>query len=272
MPDHRQPPVGIDASVATAARMYDYWLGGHDNFAADRIAALKVSQTLPEAAALARANRAFLGRAVQYLAAEAGIRQFLDLGTGLPTGGNVHQVAQAAAPSARVVYVDSDPMVLAHARALKTGDGTAVLHADLRDTDTVLGHPDTRRLIDFSQPLAILFIAVLHFVPDPDAHDAVARYTSIAAPGSYLAISHGTTDPDPGTAVAGTQVYASTANPSSGRPSDDILGFFDGFDLLDPGLVPVQQWRPDEPPATNASKSWVLGGVARRDTSRLRAP
>jgi S-adenosyl methyltransferase len=263
VPDHRQPPAGIDASVATAARMYDYWLGGHDNFAADRIAALKVSQTLPEAAALARANRAFLGRAVRYLAAEAGIRQFLDLGTGLPTGGNVHQVAQAIAPDARVLYVDSDPMVLAHARALKTGDGTAVLHADLRDADAILGHPDTRRLIDFSEPLAVLFVAVLHFVPDPDAHEAVARYTSIAVPGSYLVISHGTTDPDPGTAEAGTEIYARTANPSTGRSRDDILKFFDGLDPLDPGLVPVQQWRPDEPPAASAGKSWVLGGVAK---------
>jgi S-adenosyl methyltransferase len=272
VPDHGQPPAGIDASVATAARMYDYWLGGHDNFAADRIAALQVSQTLPEAADLARANRAFLGRAVRFLAAEAGIRQFLDLGTGLPTGGNVHQVAQAIAPQARVVYVDSDPMVLAHARALKTGEGTTVLHADLRDADAILAHPDTRRLIDFSQPLAILFVAVLHFVPDPDAAVAVARYTSVAPPGSYLVMSHGTSDPDPQAAEAGTEVYARTANPSTGRTRLAIQGFFDGMKLLDPGLVPVQQWRPDEPPATAQGKSWVLGGVARRETNHATTP
>ena len=149
--------------------MYDYWLGGHDNFAADRIAALKVTERTPGVAEAARANRAFLGRAVRYLAGEAGIRQFLDLGTGLPTKGNVHQVAQRITPGAHVVYVDNDPMVFAHARALKTGDGTAVIHADLRDPDTILNHPETRRLIDFSQPLAILFVSVLHFVPDPDA-------------------------------------------------------------------------------------------------------
>ncbi|HMH94918.1 MAG TPA: SAM-dependent methyltransferase, partial [Streptosporangiaceae bacterium] len=173
MPDHRPPPAGIDATVATAARMYDYWLGGHDNFAADRIAALKLAEHAPDVPFLAKANRAFLGRAVRYLAGEAGIRQFLDLGTGLPTKGNVHQVAQAIVPAARVVYVDNDPMVMAHSRALKTGEGTAVIHADLRDPDTILGHPDTRRLIDFSEPLAVLFVSVLHFVDDDDAGAAV---------------------------------------------------------------------------------------------------
>jgi len=163
--------------------MYDYWLGGHDNFAADRIAALKVAERSPEAPLVARANRAFLGRAVRFLAEEAGITQFLDLGTGLPTRGNVHQVAQEVTPEARVVYVDCDPMVLAHSRALKTGAGTAVIHADLRQAAAILDHPDTRRLIDFGQPLAILFVAVLHFLGDQDAAAAVARFTAAAPPG-----------------------------------------------------------------------------------------
>ena len=260
----RQPPPGIDASVATAARMYDYWLGGHDNFAADRIAALKISDRSPEAPFVAQGNRKFLGRAVRFLAGEAGIRQFLDLGTGLPTRGNVHQVAQATAPGARVVYVDNDPMVLAHSRALKTGEGTAVIRADLRDPDTILDHPDTRRLIDFSEPLAVLFVAVLHFVGGPDAHQAVARFTGAAAPGSYLVLSHITGDPDPEAAAAFTAVYAGTANPNTLRTHGEILAFFDGLEVLEPGLVPVQHWRPDEPGPAGAGQSWMLGGVGRK--------
>jgi hypothetical protein len=262
--DGAQAPPGIDASVATAARMYDYWLGGHDNFAADRIAALKVAESLPEVPLVAKANRAFLGRAVRFLAGEAGIRQFLDLGTGLPTGGNVHQVAQAIAPGARVVYVDNDPMVLAHARALKTGEGTAVIHADLRDAGTILDYPDTRRLIDFSQPLAILFVAVLHFVGDPDARAAVARFTSAAAPGSYLVLSHATGDPDPQSATAGTAPYAGTANPVTLRTGAEILEFFDGLDMVEPGLVAVQHWRPGENDPADPGSVWLLGGVGRK--------
>jgi O-methyltransferase involved in polyketide biosynthesis len=258
-----QPPAGIDATVPTAARMYDYWLGGHDNFAADRIAALKVAETSPEVPLVAKANRAFLGRAVRYLAGEAGIRQFLDLGTGLPTKGNVHQIAQAITPGAHVVYVDNDPMVLAHARALKTGDGTAVIHADLRDPDTILGHPETRRLIDFSQPLAILFVAVLHYVPDPDAHDAVAAFASAAAPGSHLVLTHVTGGTDPPAAAVGRAVFARSANPVTPRPEERVLAFFDGLEILEPGLVPVQQWRPDEHAPAGPDKTWLIGGIAR---------
>jgi SAM-dependent methyltransferase len=259
-----RPPPGIDSTVPTAARMYDYWLGGHDNFAADRIAALKVTERTPGVAEAARANRKFLGRAVRYLAGEAGIRQFLDLGTGLPTKGNVHQVAQAITPGAHVVYVDNDPMVLAHARALKTGDGTAVIHADLRDPDTILSHPETRRLIDFSKPLAILFVSVLHFVPDPDAHEAVAEFASAAAPGSHLVLSHGYHNQDLQASAATTTVYASTTSPVTQRTPEEILTFFDGLEILEPGLVPVQQWRPDEPGPSALSKAWILGGVARK--------
>jgi SAM-dependent methyltransferase len=258
-----QPPAGIDATVPTAARMYDYWLGGHDNFAADRIAALKVAETSPEVPLVAKANRAFLSRAVRYLAGEAGIRQFLDLGTGLPTKGNVHQIAQAITPGAHVVYVDNDPMVLAHARALKTGDGTAVIHADLRDPDTILGHPETRRLIDFSQPLAILFVAVLHYVPDPDAHDAVAAFASAAAPGSHLVLTHVTGGTDPPASAVGRAVFARSANPVTPRTEKRVLAFFDGLEILEPGLVPVQQWRPEEHAPTGPDKTWLIGGIAR---------
>jgi hypothetical protein len=262
--DGGQAPPGIDASVATAARMYDYWLGGHDNFAPDRIAALKISDRSPEAPLLARENRKFLGRAVRFLAAEAGIRQFLDLGTGLPTKGNVHQVAQAITPGARVVYVDNDPMVHAHSRALKTGEGTAVIRADLRDSAAILGHPDTGRLIDFSEPLAVLFVSVLQFVGDDDARAAVARFTGAAAPGSYVVLSHVTSDPDPQAAAAGTAVYASTANPVRLRTRAEILAFFDGLEILEPGLVSMPQWRPDEPVPADAGRAWMLGGVGRK--------
>ena len=267
-----QPPAGIDATVPTAARMYDYWLGGHDNFAADRIAALKVAETSPEVPLVAKANRAFLGRAVRYLAGEAGIRQFLDLGTGLPTKGNVHQVAQAITPGAHVVYVDNDPMVLAHARALKTGDGTAVIHADLRDPDAILGHPETRRLIDFSQPLAILFVAVLHYVPDPDAHDAVAAYASAAAPGSHLVLTHVTGGTDPPASAVGRAVFARSANPVTPRTEERVLAFFDGLEILEPGLVPVQQWRPEDHAPAGPDKSWLIGGVARSRTDHVPVP
>src|SRR5580704_16075759 len=266
-----RPPPGIDATVPTAARMYDYWLGGHDNFAADRIAALKVTERTPGVAEAARANRAFLGRAVRHLAAEAGIRQFLDLGTGLPTKGNVHQVAQAITPDAHVVYVDNDPMVLAHARALKTGDGTAVIHADLRDPDTILSHPETRRLIDVSQPLAILFVAVLHYVPDPDAHEAVAAFASAAAPGSHLVLTHVTGATDPPASAVGRAVFARSANPVTPRTEERVLAFFDGLEILEPGLVPVQQWRPEEHAPAGPDKTWLIGGVGRNPAGHVPA-
>jgi len=244
--------------------MYDYWLGGKDNFAADRVAALQFAERWPEAPLVARANRQFLGRAVRFLAGEAGIRQFLDLGTGLPTKGNVHEVAQEITPGARVVYVDNDPMVLAHARALKTGEGTAVIHADLRDVGTTLGHPDTKRLIDFSQPLAVLFAAVLHFVGGPGAHQAVAAFVRAAPPGSYLVVSHGSSDADPQGAVAGARLYAGTSNPITVRTRADILAFFGGMDLVEPGLVPVQRWRPDHRAARDLGIEYHIGGVGRK--------
>jgi hypothetical protein len=155
-------------------------------------------------------------------------------------------------------------MVITHARALETGDAVAVIHADLRDPDTILRHPDTRRLIDFTKPLAILFVSVLHFVPEPDAHTAVAAFTSAAAPGSHLAASHGYDDQDPQAAATTTTVYASTASPVTRRTRAEILAFFDGLEILEPGLVPVQQWRPDEHDPPGLSKAWILGGVGRK--------
>jgi hypothetical protein len=257
-----EAPSGIDPSVATAARMYDFFLGGHENFAADRIAGLKVIEAAPEVPVLARENRQFLGRAVRFLAGEAGVSQFLDLGTGLPTRGNVHQVAQDVNPDARVIYVDNDPMVLAHSRALKTGKGTAVIQADMREPATILQHQDTQRLIDFSQPLAILFVSVLHFVADTDdPHGIVTTFADAAAPGSYLILSHVTTDPSPQTAAKVASVYATTTNQASPRTHARILAFFDGLRLIEPGLLPVSQWRPDKPVHEDPGRGWMLGGV-----------
>jgi O-methyltransferase involved in polyketide biosynthesis len=272
MPDDQVPddqaPAGIDPAVPTAARIYDYLLGGHDNFAADRAAAGRVAALSPEIALVARTNRAFLGRTVRFLAAEAGIRQFLDLGAGLPTNGNVHQVAQASAAGTRVVYVDNDPSVLAHSQALTAGADTAVIQSDLRDPATILAHPDTGRLIDLTQPLAILFVAVLHFVPDPDAQQAVAAFTSVAAPGSYLVLSHGCSDPDPVAAAAGAARYAAGAYSAVPRSRTGILGFFAVFDLVDPGLVPVHQWRPSPDDPADPGKVWLVGGVGRKSSAQ----
>jgi S-adenosyl methyltransferase len=263
--DTHAQPLGINPSVATAARMYDYWLGGHENFVADRIAALQVAEAAPEVPVLARENRKFLGRVVRFLAGEEGVGQFLDLGTGLPTRGNVHQVAQEINSAARVVYVDNDPMVLAHSRALKTGAGTAVIEADMRDPEAILAHPDTRRLIDFGRPLAVLFVAALHFIADVDRpHALVSRFLAAAAPGSYLVISHATIDPSPQEAAGVTAVYAATSNPATPRSHDQILAFFDGLELIRPGVIPVQQWRPAGPQPSDVGKSWILGGVGRK--------
>ena len=219
--------------------MYDYWLGGHDNFAADRAAALKVSEAAPEAQLMAVENRRFLRRAVRYLAADAGITQFLDIGTGLPTQGNVHQVAQDINPDARVVYVDNDPMVLAHSRALKTGGNTVVIEADLREPQAILDHPGTRTLIDFSRPLAVLLVAVLHFISDNDGPSAiVAAIRDALPPGSYLVLSHVTGDIRSESAANAAVHYKKVASGATLRGRDEILRFFAGLELVEPGPYP----------------------------------
>jgi SAM-dependent methyltransferase len=245
--------------------MYDFWLGGHDNFAADRTAALAVSEAAPAAPLLAQENRKFLRRAVRYLAAEAGISQFLDIGTGLPTQGNVHQVAQAANPDARVVYVDNDPMVLAHSRALKTGGNTRVIEADLRQPQAILDHPGTRTLIDFTRPLAVLLVAVLHFISNDDRPHAIVNVIRDALlPGSYLVVSHVSGDLRRQAAATAENEFKKVSPGSTLRTHEQILQFFTGIELLDPGLVQVPQWRPDEPGPPAADEIWVLGGVGRK--------
>ena len=260
---------GIDTTQPTTARIYDFWLGGHNHFAADRAAALRVSEIAPEAPRLAAENRRFLRRAVRYLAAEAGITQFLDIGTGLPTRGNVHEIAQQVNPDARVVYVDNDEMVIAHSRALKTGPDVTVIHGDLRDPGGILDHPGTRELIDFTQPFAVLMVAVLHFVSNADDPAAViGRFRDAMTDGSYLVISHVTGDVHATSAARAAAEYKKIAPDSTLRGRTEIGRLFTGFDLVEPGLVQLPYWRPDEPPAADADDLWILGAVGRKHGPR----
>jgi SAM-dependent methyltransferase len=239
-------PTGDGAKPATAARIYDYFLGGTHNFPADRAAAEMLTQGTPVLPAMARTNRAFLRRAVRYLGG-AGIRQFLDIGSGIPTAGNVHEVAEAV-PDARVVYVDIDPVAVAESLELLEGQpGATAIRADLRDAPAILGHPETKRLIDFSQPVGLLIVSTLHFVDD-GAYASVAQLVSALSPGSYLAISHGTIPEEelPGDLENARTIYRSTtATPLNTRSRDEIMRFFAGLELVEPGLVWLPLWRPE---------------------------
>jgi hypothetical protein len=260
----------INSTVATAAGMYDYYLGGKDNFAADRRAANEVLAAAPEVLLLARENRRFLERAVRFLAREAGVRQFLDIGTGLPNQGNVHEIAQAETPDSRVVYVDNDPKVLAHSRALKitAARSTSVITADLRDPVSILSHPETRALIDFDQPMALLLVAVLHFIDDEaDPFGIVTKLCDAMAPDSYLVISHVTGDTRPDHAKGAASVYQKTKNPATLRTRAQIERFFDGLDLVDPGLTFVADWRPDTKSDIAPEEAWALVGIGRKATA-----
>jgi hypothetical protein len=268
-PGHQ--PVDLQTDQPHPARVYDYLLGGKDNFAADRAAAEAGLRANPNSRIPPRENRAFLGRAVRYLAGEAGISQFLDIGTGIPTSPNVHEVAQAAEPQARIVYVDNDPIVLTQARALLTTGPqgrTAYIDADLRDIDAILGSPDLRRTLDLSQPVGLLLIAVMHFIPDEDDPWALAARLLAALPsGSYLALSHLTGDFDPAAWAGVVAVYRRSGVTMQVRPKPDVERFFGGLDLIDPGVVSLPQWRPDPSdvgrPPSDAAVS-VYGGVARK--------
>jgi hypothetical protein len=257
----------FDTSRAHQARVYDYLLGGKDNFEADRAAVDAWLQIDPELPFTVRSNRAFLGRAVRYLAAEAGIRQFLDIGTGIPTAGNTHQVAQGIAAESRVVYVDYDPIVLAHARALLTSSvsgATDYIDADVRDTGKILGRAG--QLLDFTQPVAITLLALLHAVPDADKpSDVVAALLAAVPSGSYLAISHAGSDlldagkHDSLMGVADRMIQ----NKITYRSREQLTPFFDGTDLVEPGLVRVEEWRPDPGTATT-ERSTLWGAVGRK--------
>jgi hypothetical protein len=257
----------FDTTKPHQARVYDHLLGGKDNYAADRAAAEALLAVYPGAASTARANRAFLGRAVRYLSAEAGIRQFLDIGTGIPTAGNTHEIAQAIAPESRVVYVDYDPVVLAHARALldsSEAGATEYIDADLRDTGTILaGAAD---VLDFSQPVAVTLLAILHAIPDPDdPYAIVTRLLDAVPPGSYLAISHAASDLlDQETMRRFADSWNTRGQQRiTWRTREQVARFFTGTDLVEPGLVRVDEWRPASG-TTNAGTSNEWGGVGRK--------
>jgi len=258
---------GLDTRHAHSARVYNYWLGGKDNYPADREAAEQAIAANPGIVADVRANRAFLARAVRYLAAECGIRQFLDIGTGLPTASNTHEVAQEAAPAARVVYVDNDPIVLTHARALLTSTpegATAYLDADLRDTPAILR--EAAQTLDFGQPIALMLLIILHLIPDADdPYGVVATLTAALPSGSYLVLAHPASDIRAEKMAEMTRrVNERMSGPrATMRDRDAITRFFDGLDLVEPGVVQPQQWRPD-PGALSPLQVTAWCGVARK--------
>ena len=267
VPADAVPAADIDTSVPHIARVYDYWLGGKDNFAVDREVAEKVIGSFPDVLVSVRAQRAFLGRAVRYLVAEAGIRQFLDIGTGLPAADNTHEVAQRAAPESRVVYVDNDPLVLAHARALLVGSpegATAYLDADLRDVGRILA--EAARILDFSEPVAVVLLGVLHCIPDADDPAAlVARLLAAVVPGSYLVVSHPAID------VATSQMGESMRGyneqapvPLTARTHAGVCRFFEGTDLVEPGVVQLHRWRPGADDLELGHELANYGGVGRK--------
>ncbi|MEV4765782.1 SAM-dependent methyltransferase [Micromonospora chokoriensis] len=267
------PSDRIDTSVVHPARRYNYWLGGKDNFAVDRESGDQIAAVYPGVRTLARENRAFLGRAVRFLAREAGVRQFLDIGTGIPSADNTHEAAQSVAPEARVVYVDNDPMVLVHARALLTSDpsgATAYLDADLRDPEKILADPQLHATLDLSQPVALVLIAVTHFLTDDDRpHEQVARLLDALPSGSWLALTHFTTDHVPVEIVRRMEAeFAAGRMKQDAVPRDraEFARFFTGLELAEPGIVPVTEWRPQvtpeqRPPLADAS---IYGAVARK--------
>jgi SAM-dependent methyltransferase len=263
-------PPGTDTGKANIARVYDWWIGGTHNFRADQDAARALIAVEPKIRAMARANRAFLGRAVRFLADEAGIRQFLDIGSGIPTEQNVHQVAQQAAPGSRVVYADNDDVAVGHSKLMLDGiPHTAVIEADLRDPDGILGNPETRRLIDFTRPVGLLLVAVLHLIPDNDhPREIVAALRAALAPGSYLVISHSCRDTRPEVTAAFQSVYNSRiAAQAAIRTHKEIIGFFDGFTLIEPGLVWAPEWHPDSPGdiPEEPAQYWMKAGIGRYD-------
>jgi hypothetical protein len=272
-------PPEIDTSRPHSARMYNYFLGGKDNFAADRETADKALAAWPAMATAARENRAFLGRAVRYLTQEAGITQFLDIGSGLPGVGNVHEVAQEACPSARVVYVDYDPIVLAHGRALlqsKPEGRSVYIRADMREPETILNHPVTRATLDFTRPVALMLVSVLHFVTDEDqVRRIVGPLVDALVPGSYVAASHATAEFAPAATAEAGRAYTRGGVDVIGRDGDVFAGLvFRGLTLVPPGVVVVSEWRPEPgellpPPRADVSNN---GAVARKPLSGFSLP
>jgi S-adenosyl methyltransferase len=261
--DNPLPDVRPD--IPHGARIWNYWLGGKDNYAADREIGDAVSAVFPEIAVMAFKSRQFLSRTVRYLAGEAGIRQFLDIGTGLPTMQNTHEVAQAVAPDARVVYVDNDPLVLAHARALlvnTTAEGvTKYIDSDYREPDRIIA--EAREILDFTQPIAVMFMGVFGYVPDYDkVSSIISRVVDAVPSGSYLALWEATSTSE--AVVKGAQAQAELGSPYELRTIEEVRGWFAGTELVEPGLVPVTDWRPDEVDVGQNEPLDAYGGVGRK--------
>jgi len=288
-------PAEVDLSRPSAARVYDFYLGGSHNFAVDREMARSAISMWPELPQIMQANRAFLRRAVEHLVAQ-GVTQFLDIGSGIPTVGNVHEVAQAAQPDARVVYVDIDAVAVAHSREILAGDErtsvvhadfldidavavahsreilagderTSVVHADFLDVDAVLGSPEVAQQLDLTRPVGVLMVALLHFVPrEADPGAVIARYRDVMAPGSHLVVSHVTQEGRPERVDGHQALYRRTGTPMTIRSRDEIAALFDGFELVDPGLVFLPQWRPDPgtPPEEHPERFPGLAAVGRK--------
>jgi hypothetical protein len=261
-------PPGIDTSVAHSARMYDWWLGGKDNFAADRAMGDAFARAIPTIRTMARENRAFMHRATRYLAGEAGIRQFLDIGTGIPTRPNLHETAQEIAPDARVVYVDNDPIVLVHARALMISSGagrTEYIDADLGEPEKILRNPSLTQTLDLSRPVGLMLVAVLMLLEDAQDPWGNAAVLMDALPsGSYVAITHPGQDFNPDAMagiVAAAQQGHMTVVP---RVRDEVVRFFGDWELIEPGVVPVMAWRPDGEPPADPNAAYYWAGVARK--------
>jgi S-adenosyl methyltransferase len=261
--DNPLPDVRPD--IPHGARIWNYWLGGKDNYAADRQIGDAVSAVFPEIAVMAFKSRQFLSRTVRYLAGEAGVRQFLDIGTGLPTMQNTHEVAQAVAPDARVVYVDNDPLVLAHARALlvnTTPEGvTKYIDSDYREPDRIIAQ--AHEILDFTQPIAVMFMGVFGYVPDYDvARSIISRVVEAVPSGSYLALWEGTSTSE--AVIRGAQAQAELGSPYQLRTVEEVRGWFAGTELVDPGLVPLTQWRPDDVEVGRAEPIDAYAGVGRK--------
>jgi hypothetical protein len=264
------PPSQVNATAMHPARRYNYWLGGKDNFAADRASGDEIALAFPGIVTAALENRGFLRRAVGFLAEKEGVRQFLDIGTGLPTANNTHEVAQTYVPDARVVYVDNDPLVMVHARALLNADPPAVttyIHADLRDPDQILGDAELTATLDLSQPVALLLVAILHFITDDaEAYAAVKHLMNAMAPGSFLVLSHATYD----LFDARSDTLAELGKVDLGgfrpRTRAQVEGFFGGFDLISPGVEVISEWHPEPSidPRPRADEVAVYGAIARK--------
>jgi len=270
MPCNHEAAAGLDPGTPNIARVYDYYLGGNNNYASDREAARRVLGAAPDVPLAALENREFLRRAVRFLAEEEGIGQFIDIGPGLPTQGNVHQLAKSHDPHARIVYVDNDPVVHSHSMPLlRHVPGVAIISEDLREPERILSSPELRALIDFSEPVALCMSLVLHFMPpEDDPYGVVGTLRDALCPGSYLVLSHVTgdgRDADTLTEITGT--YGEATAPLVMRSRPEVAQFFDGFELAEPGLVFISQWRPTAEYYAQGGTRWAYAGVGMKNAA-----